>query len=228
MSALFSFGSAVAKASAAFAGVVESGFVGLALRPLLYWPAATAFFTPKHPASGDAMMASVKYTAPAVRYPFARSAALGWLCVWLAVVSGAGVAWYAASVWTAGGRGLFALVAIFGWVIAALGALGYWRWSPHGLLAWDGQVWVLQVADSEQVGVSEEGAALQQTPAVILDLRHTLWILVRRDGHAPLWLWLEHSQRPERWGDLRRAVYSPAMQAAPAAVQSTEAPSREP
>ena len=52
---------------------------------------------------------------------------MGWLCVWLAVVSGGGVAWYAASVWTAGGRGVFALVAIVGWVIAALGALGYWR-----------------------------------------------------------------------------------------------------
>ena len=228
MSALLSFGGAVAKASAAFAGVVEPGFVGFALWPLLHWPAATAFFTPKQQPSRDAMMASVKYTAPAVRYPFARSAALGWLCVWLAVVSGGGVAWYAASVWTAGGRGVFALVAIVGWVIAALGALEYWRRSPHGLLAWSGQVWTLQVADSGQVGVSEEGAALRQAPAVILDWQYTLWILVYRDGHAPLWLWLERSQRPERWGDLRRAVYSPAMQAAPMAVQSTEAPSREP
>mgnify|MGYP002129751697 CR=1 FL=1 len=99
---LLSFGGAVAKASAAFAGVVEPGFVGLALWLLLHWPAATAFFTPKQQPYRDAMMASVKYTAPAVRYPFARSAVLGWLCVWLAVVSGGGVAWYAASVWTAG------------------------------------------------------------------------------------------------------------------------------
>lgn len=174
------------------------------------------------------MMASVKYTAPTVRYPFARSAAFGWLCVWLAVVSGGGVVWYVESVWTAAGRGAFALVAILGWVIAALGALGYWRRSPHGLLAWNGQVWALQAADSAQAGMSEEGAALRQAPAVILDLQHTLWILVRRHGHAPLWLWLERSQCPERWGDLRRAVYSPAMQAVPTAVQSTEAPSREP
>jgi hypothetical protein len=222
------FWSAVAKVSVAFDGVAEPGFVESAPGLLLRWFAATAFLASRTQLSWDAVMASVKYTAPAVRYPFARSAALGWLCIWLAVASGGGVAWYVASVWTDAGRGAFALVVIVGWVTAALGALGYWRRSPHGLLAWDGHVWALQVADSEPLRVSVAGVALRQTPAVILDLQHTLWILVCRDGQAPLWVWLERAQCPERWGDLRRAVYSPAMQAAPMAVQSSEAPSRKP
>lgn len=180
------------------------------------------------PRSRDAMMASVKYAAPAVRYPFARSAALGWLCVGLAIASGCGAAWYGSTVWAAAGGGALALAAIIGWVAAAWGALVYWWRSPCGLLVWNGQVWAVHVVDARCAAPSEDGLALQQVPAVILDLQHTLWIMVYRDGHGPLWLWLERSRSPERWGDLRRAVYSPAMQAASTAVQPTEAPSRKP
>lgn len=176
----------------------------------------------------DAMTALAKYAAPAVRYPFARSAVLGWLCAGLAIASGCGAAWYGATVWAASGGGVFALAAIIGWVAAALGSLVYWWRSPCGLLVWNGQAWAVHVADARGAVLSEDGLALQQVPAVILDLQHTLWIMVYRDGHAPLWLWLERSRSPERWGDLRRAVYSPAMQAAPMAVQPTEAPSRKP
>ncbi len=180
------------------------------------------------PRSRDAMMASVKYAAPAVRYPFARSAALGWLCVGLAIASGCGAVWYGSKVWAATGGGAFALAAIIGWVAAALGSLVYWWRSPCGLLAWNGQVWAVHMVDARCAAPPEDGVALQQAPAVILDLQHTLWIMVYRDGQGPLWLWLERSSSPERWGDLRRAVYSPAMQAAPTAVQPTEAPSRKP
>jgi hypothetical protein len=101
------------------------------------------------------MTGFVRYTAPAVRYPFARSVVphLGFAdigCFWCWCVclcgsaqgrAGAGLQW----------TGVLALAA---WVIASLCALRYWWCAPSGELVWDGQGWAIHfVADEEPLAL---------------------------------------------------------------------------
>lgn len=52
-------------------------------------------------------------------------------------------------------------------------------------------------------------ATLSSSPEILLDLQSYLWVhAITGRGHV--WLWLERSAQPERWMDLRRAVYSRA------------------
>jgi hypothetical protein len=74
------------------------------------------------------------------------------------------------------------------------------------VLQFDGQAWTLG-----QTAKSFSGPlALSVPPEVLLDLQAHLWLRVVPIGHACQWLWLERSSQPERWMDLRRAVYSRA------------------
>ena len=93
---------------------------------------------------------------------------------------------------------------------------------PFGELVWDGQVWAIHfVAD-------EEPLALRGPPQVLVDMQAWLWVMVVHGDLRRSWIWLERSRQTERWGDLRRAVYSPAMQAAAPASLFHPAPGREP
>jgi hypothetical protein len=169
------------------------------------------------------MKANRRFSAPAVRYAFGRSAASGFVLLFLAVVSGSGLVafWLAVRLSPASLAGL--LCGVAGWCAASAAAFRYWARSPVGLLAWDGQEWALQLA-----GAHEADASLPEPPHVLWDLQTTLWIMVKRQRRKPLWLWLDRSTRPERWSDLRRAVYSPAIPEAPSASPITPAASREP
>lgn len=169
------------------------------------------------------MTGSVRYTAPAVRYSFVRSAVLAILVFVISAASGAGVfAFAVAQGRTGSGLQWTAVLALAAWVIASLCALRYWWCAPSGELVWDGQGWAIHfVAD-------EEPLALRRAPQVLVDMQAWLWVTVVHGDLRRSWIWLERSRQTERWGDLRRAVYSPAMQVATPASLFNPAQGREP
>lgn len=80
---------------------------------------------------------------------------------------------------------------------------------PMGHLVWDGKAWRWESA-SYQAGIAEYEVS------VIADLQSRLLLRLENPASASLWLWLERSAFPERWLDLRRAIYS-TRRASPAA-----------
>ena len=142
--------------------------------------------------------------APSVQYPLRRSRVLGALLLAL-LFTGAGVV----AAWVSSGARdvvLSAAVALGLWLSAAAGAAHFWWSQPRGVLQFDGQAWTLG-----QTAKSFSGPlALSVPPEVLLDLQAHLWVRIVPIGHSSQWLWLERSSQPERWMDLRRAVYSRA------------------
>src|SRR6218665_487219 len=138
---------------------------------------------------------------PAVQYPLQRSAVLGALLVfWLlgsAMVLAAWVGVGARSAWGAG------WVAAGPW--ARAGALYFWLGQFSGLIRWDGRAWALETSRPGAISWPLSGP-----PEVLLDMQTQLWLCVRPMERRRIWLWRERSSQPERWLDLRRAVYSRA------------------
>lgn len=149
------------------------------------------------------MNATVRH-APAVRFPVRRSRAVGGL---LAAIALAGAA--ALVAWWLLGAGLGAVSAAAGavaWLAAAVGAGHWWYGQFCGELQWDGQQWRL-----DTLLPGDSPMPLQGAPEVQWDLQGHLWVCVHAaEGRPRIWLWLEGRQQPERWPDLRRAVYSRA------------------
>ena len=92
-----------------------------------------------------------------------------------------------------------ALVAV---LVAGVAARTSWNNLPGGQLAWDGEVWRWESA-SYQTGIAELELS------VIADFQRSLLLRLENHARASLWLWAEQSAMPDRWLDLRRAVYSP-------------------
>jgi len=150
------------------------------------------------------------HNAPSVSYPVGRSffPALALAALWLL-----GAAATAAWAWQAGVSTAARLLAGAVLALAGLGALGFWRRMPEGELAWDGERWTWP-----------SGAAGEGVLAVGLDLQRAL-LLRWQGGRAAQWLWLERSRAPQRWDDLRRAVYS---RATPDALAGARPPAAKP
>ncbi len=137
------------------------------------------------------------HSAPSVNYPVGRSR---WAAALLALAWSAGAAvaaawsaqsdialWRPGAVWLAlAGSGLFALRA--------------WWTGPEGVLAWDGSSWSWTAV---------RGAATVGQLRVSIDLQ-VLLLTSWHDADGRHWLWLERARAPERWSELRRAVYSRA------------------
>lgn len=143
--------------------------------------------------------------APSVQYPLWRSRVLGALLLAL-LFAGAGVA----VAWVSSGARdavVSVAVALGLWLLAAAGAAHFWWSQPRGVLQFDGQAWTLGPTAKSFSGP----LALSVPPEVLLDLQAHLWVRIVPIGHACQWLWLERSSQPERWMDLRRAVYSRAI-----------------
>lgn len=102
-------------------------------------------------------------------------------------------------------------IAVTLWLLGSAAALHFWFRSPIGLLAWSGQSWALD---------TRLGLHAVSTLDVRLDLQSFLWLRLHRPGMRPQWVWLERSAAPERWLDLRRAVYSRPKPGAPGAPHS--------
>ncbi|MEO5660277.1 MAG: hypothetical protein ABIQ90_10855 [Polaromonas sp.] len=140
-----------------------------------------------------------RHNAPPVVYPLGRSRYLGQLLLglWLAGLFSVLLWWYLTRHldWRIALAGLSAL-------FAGLAVRSSWLSLPSGQLAWDGEIWRWESA-GYQAGVAEHAVS------VIADFQSSLLLRLENQAHASLWLWLEQSAMPERWLDLRRAVYSP-------------------
>ena len=141
---------------------------------------------------------------PAVQYPLRRSAALG-VALGLLLSAGAGVlaAWALEGAGSSWGAMIFAACL---WLPAAFGALHFWLRQFSGGIRWDGRAWMLEPAGDGGVAWT-----LSEPPEVLWDLQTRLGVRVSPLGRRRIWLWLERSSQPERWMDLRRAVYSRAI-----------------
>ena len=93
-------------------------------------------------------------------------------------------------------------LAVFFVLLAGLAARSSWNHLPSGHLAWDGEVWRWEIP-GYQTGAAEHELS------VIADFQHRMLLRLENQAGASLWLWLEKNAMPERWMDLRRAVYSP-------------------
>ena len=139
------------------------------------------------------------HNAPSVAYPVGRPLLVVLLAgsLWLAGLA-VTLAWWATADpagWRQVAAGL-ALVGSGGWALAS------WLRSPAGELRWDGLEW----------SGPRGGNALALD--VALDLQQVLLVRFPASG-SPGWLWLERRRCPQRWPDLRRAVYSRARPQAP-------------
>ena len=139
------------------------------------------------------------HNAPSVSYPVGRPRVAGLLAaaLWLAgaVVT---LLWLREAADPGWRQGLAATML----AITGAWALRSWSRSPQGELRWDGTSWTWP------------GGAGATGLDVALDLQRIL-LVRRRESGAAHWLWLERSRDPQRWLDLRRAVYSRARTEAP-------------
>ncbi|MDO9359291.1 MAG: hypothetical protein Q7T70_09895 [Polaromonas sp.] len=138
------------------------------------------------------------HNAPPVVYPLGRSRfqAAVFLACWLTGAAVFVVWWLHAPQrdW----RLWLGLAAV---LTAGVIALAGWGNSPTGQLHWDGQTWRWQ-------GLTDlEPQALRRLAAT-LDLQGVLLLRIEIAGRRALWLWAGRVAMPERWLDLRRAVYS--------------------
>jgi hypothetical protein len=142
--------------------------------------------------------------APAVRFPARRSGIVGGV---LAAAVAAGLVVLMAWLLQGSHQGpAVAIAAAVCWLAAAAGAWHWWHGQFCGELCWDGQQWAL-----DPLVPGRHPQVLRGTPEVQGDLQHHLWLRTSGDAGRPrIWLWLERSRQPERWDDLRRAVYSRA------------------
>jgi toxin CptA len=149
------------------------------------------------------------HNAPSVSYPVGRPRLAGLLAAGLWLVGASATALWLQQVDAPGWRQGVAATAL---AVIGAWALRCWLRSPSGELRWDGAGW------TGPAGAA--GGAL----VVALDLQRML--LVRWQAPAsPRWLWLERSRCPQRWLDLRRAVYS---RARPQALSAARPPGATP
>lgn len=94
------------------------------------------------------------------------------------------------------------LLAGFSVLFAAFAARITWNNLPDGQLAWDGDVWRWESL-GYQTGEGEHALS------VVVDFQLRLLLRLENQAGASLWLWVEQNAMPERWLDLRRALYSP-------------------
>lgn len=153
---------------------------------------------------------------PSVVFPIRRSSALAAVLSVLVLLGVAAISW-----WTIAGAGTSIwqpLLAWAAWLLALVGGLHFWLTQPRGALHFDGQQWHVQV---QRQGLSLH--ALSGPPEVLLDVQAHLWVGIAPAGRRRMWLWLERSHQPERWMDLRRAVYSRARPGADHAEETAPA-----
>ena len=149
------------------------------------------------------------HNAPTVSYPLGRSA---WLGAPLVVLWLAGVA--ALAIWCASvdalswrqGLDLALWLLLGGWSWRA------WRGQVQGELSWTGMHWLL---------LRDPSAPCEGMVSVQLDLQHLLLLRFTPVTGPACWLLPLRATQPQRWQDLRRAVYSRARTSGAQASAST-------
>ena len=148
--------------------------------------------------------------APSVSYPVGRSRIavrlllLLWICG--ACCAAAACLRLGKADWRAGPLVVSVLAA------GAAARAGSPRRAPQWALNFDGLRWSIPGAPGWQAGDAK----------VALDGQS--WLLVRLARHAGRWVWLERRAMPQRWQDLRRAVYSRPVPAGQALTDTRSAP----
>jgi len=139
------------------------------------------------------------HNAPSVTYPVGRSRLFAALLAAIWALAALLVAWWCLTVAAIGWRQWLALLTL---LVVAFAAWRSLRAMGTGEIRWDGQVWLWHPRGAQE--------AVTVLPGVHLDLqRHLLFMLRLQHGPA-VWCWASRKAYLERWGDLRRAVYSPA------------------
>ena len=156
-------------------------------------------------------------------YPVHRSRALAIAAALLWLFGAVSVAVWA----TSGGAGVGAAdwrlwLAAAALLASAAGAVSFCKSSGHSQIVWDAEVWRVEASNCSFAGgpcIAEtfDGAsnAANLEIQVILDVQVALLLRLARGRRAGQWLWVTRSHLPERWLDLRRAVYSPVRHVAP-------------
>jgi hypothetical protein len=146
------------------------------------------------------------HSAPSVTYPVGRSrgATRILIALWALGACCAGASCYLFD--SAGWRQLLLVLSVaFAGVAAGFGL----RRDGAAVLHFDGLCWSLTGADKTR-GVRAAKAT------VALDFQSLMLLRLAEPGRAGRWIWIEQRAMPERWRDVRRAVYSRAPSAAPA------------
>jgi hypothetical protein len=154
------------------------------------------------------------HSAPSVTYPVGRSrnAERLLLALWALGVCSVTVACAQATWGLDWNRGVLLLSAVVAGAAAWTGVLSC---SAPSVLRFDGLHWSVS-----------GGFALGATRAdVALDLQVLVLVCLKAPGRTKRWVWLDRSAMPDRWRDLRRALYSRPLGAGPAgqAPESTAA-----
>jgi toxin CptA len=141
------------------------------------------------------------HSAPSVTYPVGRSRFAAGLLLLTWLLGGVAIALWGLQTQAPGWR--LAAGALC-WVTAGALAGAHWWRSPSGTLTWNGADW------------SWSGRADAGVLEVCLDLQRSMLVRHVASGESQ-WFWLERASQPQRWDDVRRAVYSrPAAGAADA------------
>lgn len=156
--------------------------------------------------------------APSVLYPVGRCAFYARL---LAVLGLLALVALLAGGWS-GGESVAGLASRRAVMLAGFGlwllwlGFAWWGWhrAPTGLLHWDALA--TSAVPGTQAGAwrwrseaYQEGMFLQRVE-LMLDLQSRVLLRLRNPDAASSWVWLERSQDPARWDDLRRALVASA------------------
>lgn len=155
------------------------------------------------------MKIASRKSAPSVVYPARSSVALAWILGVILLAAAVVIALWAVSDGAANsGRYAGVCVATAAWALAALAALHFWLHQFRGDVRWDGSMWLLQSTATGQP--DPRSGVLKGAPRPLIDLQSHLWVVLTAADDQRMWLWLERAHHPQRWTDLRRAVYSRA------------------
>jgi hypothetical protein len=113
------------------------------------------------------------------------------------------------ALWAANGApksaGFLALAAVL-WAASTVLAQRFIARLPVGPLDWDGAVWSF---------TPQGRPAITGLLQLHVDGQRFLLLRLLPEGERGQWLWATKPMQPERWADLRRAVYSRARRDAP-------------
>ncbi|WP_394789483.1 hypothetical protein [Rhodoferax sp.] len=137
------------------------------------------------------------HNAPSVSYPVGRSRIQAGLQFALWLLGALAVTVWCLQVGHLGWRQMLAVLAV---VVAGVAAWWGWRRMGVGSLRWDGQQWFW----------TESGEPGPVRVSAHLDLQQHLLLCLHTEYGGRIWCWAERQSEPQRWSDLRRAVYSPA------------------
>ena len=149
-------------------------------------------------------------SAPSVTYPVGRSVLFSRLLCWVGFLTLAAVT--AGAVYGSG-----ALAGAVAWVVWVILVVLAWRRQPQGRLAWTAsrqpRADPLQPAQAGHWSWSSsaylEGVLLQRVERVH-DLQAWMLLRLHNPDGARTWVWVERRSDPDRWDDLRRALWAHA------------------